>query len=90
MSINVEVFSSPGCSKCSHAKSVLKKVADEMGADAIQWRDVNVLEELDYAVEMGILSTPAIVIDGALLFSSLPSTTKLHAELASRIDAKNR
>jgi len=29
MSIKVEVFSSPGCGKCGHAKEVLRKLADE-------------------------------------------------------------
>ena len=63
MGITVEVFSSPGCSKCSHARELLKKIALEKGADCIQWREVNILEELDYAVSLGVLSTPAIAID---------------------------
>jgi glutaredoxin len=63
MSIKVEVFSSPGCSKCNHAKSVLQKLAEEIGGNAIQWREVNILDELDYAVQLGVLSTPAIAID---------------------------
>lgn len=88
MKINVEVFSSPGCSKCSHVKSILKKIAIEVGGGLIQWRDVNVLEELDYAVELGVMSTPAIAIDGELVFSALPSIAKLRAELASRINTK--
>jgi len=89
MSINVDVFSSPGCNKCSHAKSVIKKVCDEIGSNVVQWREVNVIEELDYAVELGVLSLPAIAIDGQLVFSSLPSVKKLRAELLSRINASN-
>jgi len=87
MSIKVEVFSSPGCSKCSHAKEVLQKLAKEIGCNAIQWREVNILDELDYAVEMGVLSTPAIAIDGNLIFSSLPSATKLRTELETRLSS---
>lgn len=85
MAIKVEIFSSPGCSKCSHAKDILKKLAKELRGDSIQWREVNILKELDHAVELGILTTPSIVIDGNLVFSSLPSAKKLQAELLSRL-----
>lgn len=83
--IKVEVFSSPGCSKCSHAKAVLEKLVNELGENKIQWREVNILDELDYAVKLGVLSTPAIAIDKELVFSSLPSVKKLEAELSKRL-----
>lgn len=87
MSIKVEIFSSPGCSKCSHAKAILQKLAEQIGSDAIQWREVNILDELDYVVELSVLSTPAIAIDGDLVFGSLPSATKLRAELEMRLSS---
>ncbi len=59
MAIKVEVFSSPGCGKCGHAKKVLRKLADELDGSQINWREVNILEELDYAVALGVLSTPS-------------------------------
>ncbi len=85
MVIKVEVFSSPGCGKCGHAKEVLRRLVDEMGSDKIQWREVNILEEMDYAVDLGVLSTPSIAIDNELVFSSLPSAKKLRNELQSRL-----
>ncbi len=85
MSVKVEIFSSPGCGKCGHAKEALHKLADEIGADKIQWREVNILDDLDYAVELGVMSTPSIAINGDLVFSSLPSAKKLRAELESRL-----
>ncbi len=85
MAIKVEVFASPGCSKCGHAKDVLRALANELGDDVVQWREVNILEEIDHAVDLGILSTPAIAIDGKLVFTGLPSTKKLRAELESRL-----
>ncbi|MHB1181342.1 MAG: glutaredoxin family protein [Sulfuricella sp.] len=81
--LKVEVFSSPGCGKCGHAKEVLRKLAQELGG--IEWREVNVLEELDYAVTLGVLSTPAIAIGGELVFSGLPSAGKLRAALEQRL-----
>ena len=83
--IKVEVFSSPGCGKCTQAKNVLKAIADEMGQDKITWRDVNILEEMDYAVELGVMSSPAIAINGKLIFSSLPSASKLRAALDKQL-----
>lgn len=83
--VKVEVFSSPGCGKCAQAKAVLKVVAEELGQDKITWREVNILDEMDYAVELGVISSPAIAIDGKLVFSSLPSAEKLWAELSKRL-----
>ena len=83
--IKVEVFSSPGCGKCMQAKAVLKAIAEELGQDKVTWRDVNILEEMDYAVDLGVMSTPAMAIDGELVFSSLPGAGKLRAELDRRL-----
>jgi len=85
MNIKVEVFASPGCGKCGQAKEILRKQAEEIGGGQVDWREVNVLEELDYAVRLGVLSTPAIVIDGTLVFTGLPSVKKLRAALDQRI-----
>jgi len=89
MTIKVEVFSSPGCGKCGHAKDVLRNITEDEGFENIQWREVNILEELDYAVELGVLSTPSIAIDNELVFSSLPSAKKLRVELLARIGQDN-
>ena len=83
--VKVEVFSSPGCGKCTQAKSMLKAIVEEVGQGEITWRDVNILEEMDYAVELGVMSSPAIAIDGELVFSSLPSSAKLLTELSKRL-----
>ncbi len=90
MSIKVEVFSSPGCSKCAHARAVLQRLIGEIGANAIQWREVNILEELDHAVGLGVLSTPAVAIDGELVFTTLPSAGRLRRELEARLAATAR
>ncbi len=84
--IKVELFASPGCERCRRAKQVLKQVTEEIGEGHIQWREVNVLEELDYAVALGVLSTTAIAIDGKLVFMTLPSTQKLRKALKARLE----
>lgn len=85
MAIKVEVFSSPGCGKCGHAKAVLRKIADEIGGGRIEWREVNVLDELDYAVRLGVLTTPAIAVNGKLVFTALPSAAKLRQTLEQEL-----
>lgn len=85
MSIKVEVFSSPGCGKCTHAKAALKRIAEELGGEHIQGREVDILSEMEYAVQLGVLSTPAIAIDGKLEFTSLPSRGKLRARLQTAL-----
>jgi len=86
MGIKVEVFSSPGCGKCGHAKDVLRKLVEEIGGNEIEWREVNILDELDYSVSIGVMTTPSIAIDGDLIFSSLPTAKKLRAELDKRLE----
>ena len=83
--LKVEVFSSPGCGKCAQGKTMLKAVAEELGKDKVSWREVSILEEMDYAVELGVLSSPAIAMNGELVFVSLPSAAKLRAELLKRL-----
>lgn len=85
--MNIEIFSSPGCGKCGHAKDVLVDLAKEIAANQITWREVNILEEIDYAVELGVMTTPSIAIDGELIFAGLPSVKKLRIELEQRLAA---
>lgn len=84
--ISVEVFAAPGCNRCARAKEELRRLVEEIGGANIQWREVSVVDELDYAVSLGVLSTPAIAVNGELVFTSLPSARKLKAELLRRLE----
>jgi len=81
--MKVELFHAPGCSKCAAAREGLKAAATAARPD-VEWREINVLDEMDYAIERGVLSLPAIVIDGELVFSSLPNPQQLRAALLGR------
>jgi len=83
--MKVEVFSSPGCGKCGQARAVLRQIAEDIGGSRIDWREVNVLEEMDYAVKLGVLSTPAIAVNGELVFTALPSGNQLRRILEQRL-----
>lgn len=86
--IKVEVFSSAGCNRCGQVFDLLRTVTQELGPERIEWRKVNVLDELDYAVELGVLSMPAIAIDGELEFKSHPSAGELREALETRLQAQ--
>lgn len=77
----VELFHAPGCAACDAARGALKAAALEEAADLV-WRDVDVLDELDHAVELGVLTLPAIAIDGQLVFASLPTPAELRSAVA--------
>lgn len=85
MRIKVEAFSTPGCNKCTQAQEILKSVVREIGTDKVVWRDVNIIEEMDYAVTLGVMSPPAIAIDGKLVFPAIPSVEKFRKELMRRL-----
>jgi thioredoxin 1 len=81
--MKVELFHAPGCSRCAAAREDLKAAA-EAAVPGLEWREINVLDEMDRAVEHGVLSLPAIVIDGELVFATLPTPRQLREALASR------
>ncbi len=78
--VKIEVFSSVGCGNCAAAENALHRLAESLVLGQSAWRHVDVLEELDYAVELGVLSLSAIAI-GRLVFSSLPSPNEFEREL---------
>ena len=82
--MKVELFYTPGCEKCADNKDELRTVATELVPDLV-WRELNVLDELDYAVEVGVVTLPSIAIDGEVLFSSLPTCRQLRRELIKRL-----
>ena len=86
MIVKIEIIATPGCKKCAAAQRELRAVAASvLGEDNVVWREVNVLEELDYAVALGVLSMPAVAVNGELKFSLLPTPKQLRAALTSLV-----
>lgn len=83
MKVKIEVIAAPGCKNCAVKQSELHDVAvSVVGKDNLLWREVNVLQELDYAVALGVMSMPAIAVNGELRFSSLPTQHQFRAALS--------
>lgn len=87
--LNIELFTTNACQRCHKAKRRLKTVIDEYAANldeslacnTINYSELDVVEQLDYAVYLGILTTPAIAFNGKLVFSATPSTKQLSDEI---------
>lgn len=82
----VEVLTASGCSRCQRTKTMAREVIAALDDDRLQYREINVVEEIDYAVELGVLSTPAIALNGKLMFSSHPSAAKLRQAIQMCLD----
>jgi len=83
----IEVFTAPGCGKCGKAKDELERIVNQLGNEKFEWREVNILQEMDYAIELGVLSTPSIAINGDLVFTALPSAKQLLQALEKSVGA---
>lgn len=84
--MKIEIFYTPGCSECVAAHAALRKVAQESVKD-LEWRELNVLDDLDYAVKLGVLTLPSIAVDGELVFTSMPTAAQLREALRKRTGA---
>lgn len=81
--MKVEMFYSPGCAACEDRQAELRAAARDKVSN-LEWHDVNVLENMDAAVALGVITLPSIVIDGEVVFTSLPSRAQLCKELIER------
>jgi thioredoxin 1 len=78
--MKVELFYNPGCSACLDRQIELRTVAQEAIKD-VEWREINVLDRVDHAVELGVMTLPSIVIDGEVVFTSMPTPRQLRKAL---------
>ncbi|MFV2056104.1 MAG: thioredoxin family protein [Thiohalomonadales bacterium] len=79
--ISIEVFSAFGCNKCARARTLVERVLKELGKASVDISIIDVVEELDYAIELGVRATPSIAINGELIFTALPSENDLRERL---------
>ncbi len=75
--VAVDLFWASSCNRCQQAKLEVKNTLKQLKNNRLIYRELDVLEEIDYAVEVGVLKTPSIAINGKLIFSSLPSKQNL-------------
>ena len=74
--MKIELFYASGCNKCAANRESLKAAAESAATD-VEWLELDVLKNMDYAVDLGVLTLPAIAIDGVLEFPVLPNVKQL-------------
>lgn len=85
--MKLEIFYTPGCSACVAQHDELRAAAQAIVKD-LEWHDVNVLDNVDRAVDRGVLTLPSIVIDGEVAFTSMPTVAQLREALIARGGAR--
>jgi hypothetical protein len=81
--MKVEMFYTLGCSACVATHDELRTAAQEVARD-LEWRELNVVDNINRAVELGVLTVPSIAIDGEIVFTSMPSVRQFRRELTKR------
>ena len=73
--VYVEEFMSPGCVGCPAVKEMLKELSAEFGGNLI-------VEEV-----YGIMSVPAVAVNGILKFMGVPSKEELKKAILEEIES---
>lgn len=63
-----------GCARCKQTEDVVRRVATEVHANVT----ITKVENMQAIVEAGVMATPAVAIDGAILLSGrIPRTEEV-------------
>ena len=82
----IEIFSSSGCGDCPAVKKMLKEISDEL-EDDITIEEVNITVDPTRASQYGIMSVPAVAVNGILKFVGVPSREELKKEIIKELEA---
>lgn len=61
-----------GCSQCGTLENRLKRVVDEVNVDA----DVETVEDMEEIMSHGIMSVPALIVDGEVVSTGDPPSRR--------------
>ena len=61
-----------GCKKCANLKDNVDAAVKELGIEA----DVQKVEDINKIIAFGVMSTPALVVDGEVKFAGKVATTE--------------
>ncbi|MBK6749520.1 MAG: TM0996/MTH895 family glutaredoxin-like protein [Pyrinomonadaceae bacterium] len=68
-----------GCAKCKQTEAVIRETLSDMGIEA----NIEKVEDIQKIMEYDIMSTPAVVLDGAVkMTGKVPSKDEVRAMLA--------
>ncbi len=85
MTVKVELFTADFCSRCRSARTALVRAIEDLGQERFELRLLDVVEEIDHAVEVGVRATPAITVDGELVHPARPTVDKFRVILRDHL-----
>jgi len=83
--VYVEEFMSPGCVGCPAVKEMLEELSGEFG-DKLIVEEVDITVETARASQYGILSVPAVAVNGVLKFMGVPGKEELKKAILEELD----
>ena len=85
--VYVEEFMSPWCVGCPMAKQMLKELSEELNSEIeITVEEVDITVDTTRAAQYGIMSVPAIAINGVLKFMGVPKREELKKALEEELE----
>ena len=85
MTVKVELFTAGFCSRCRSARTALVRAIEDLGQEQFELHLLDVVEEIDHAVEVGVRATPAIAVDGELVHPARPTVDKFRILLRDHL-----
>jgi len=82
--VYIEDFMSPGCVGCPAVKEMLKILSEELKGE-ITVEEVDITVDTTRAAQYGIMSVPAIAINGVLKFMGVPEKQELKKALMEEL-----
>jgi len=83
--VYIEEFMSPGCVGCPAVKAMLEELSTEFEGNLII-EEVDITLDTTRAVQYGIMSVPAIAINGILKFVDVPGKEELKKAIREEIN----
>lgn len=83
--VYVEEFMSPGCVGCPAVKAILEELSVEF-KDKLIVEEVDITVDTSRATQYGIMSVPALAINGILKFVGVPSKEELKKAILEEIE----
>lgn len=75
----IELITAPGCSKCIEAKTKIINIIKSY--KNLSLKEIDITKQPDIITKYNIMSTPAIVINGVLEFTSVPSEKEFRTKI---------
>jgi len=84
--VYIEMFTSPGCANCPAVKKMLSELTKELEGD-ITVEEVDITAEPTRASQYGVMSVPAVAINGILKFVGVPKREELKKAITDELEA---